>query len=94
MTCEGNVRFKTIVAEKIIKPRAIKPRENVSWVTRRAVIKLTYFSGFTTAIYRSSAKLHRFIYCRGVRKEPPYKIHPGRIWLGPVAATSDVTDEQ
>ena len=61
MTCEGNVRFKTIVAEEIIKPRAIKPRENVSWVTRRAVIKLTYFSGFTTAIYRSSAKLHRFI---------------------------------
>ena len=58
---EENVRFKTIITEKITKPRAISREKNVSWVTRRAVIKLTYFSGFTTAIYRSSAKLHRFI---------------------------------
>ena len=58
---EENVRFKTIITEKITKLRAISQEKNVSWVTRRAVIKLTYFSGFTTAIYRSSAKLHRFI---------------------------------
>ena len=61
--CEENVRFKTIIVitEKITKLRAISQEKNVSWVTPRAVIKLTYFSGFTTAIYRSSAKLHRFI---------------------------------
>jgi len=58
---EENVRFKTIITEKITKPRAISQEKNVSWVTRRAVIKLTYFGGFTTAICRSSAKPHRFI---------------------------------
>ena len=58
---EENVRFKTIITEKITKPRAISQENNVSWVTRRAVIKMTYFCGFTTAIYRSSAKLYRFI---------------------------------
>ena len=34
------------------------------------------------------------VHFRGVHKEPPYKIHPGPIGLGPVAATSDVTEEQ
>ena len=58
---EENVRFKTIITEKITKPRAISQEKNVSWVTRRAVIKLMYFSGFATAIYRSSAKPHRLI---------------------------------
>ena len=48
----------------------------------------TFFSGFTTAIYWSSAKLHKFVI------ELPYKIHPGRIGSRPVAATPNVTKEQ
>ena len=34
------------------------------------------------------------VHYRGVRKDLPYKIHPGRIGSRPVAATSDVTEEQ
>ena len=86
------VEYKLMKTEKIARQKGITQEKNISLVIRRVVMKLTYFSGLTTAIYRSSTRLHRFI--RGVREEPPYKIHPGRIGSRPVAATSDVTEEQ
>ena len=47
--------------EQIARQRGINQEIKVSWVIRRAGTKLTYFSGFTTAIYWSSTRLCRFI---------------------------------
>ena len=58
---EENVRYKTMKTEKIARQRGMTQGKNVSSAISCVVMKLTYFSGFTTAVYRSSAKLHRFI---------------------------------
>ena len=56
-----NVEYKLMKTEKIARKKGITQEKNISLVIRRVVMKLTYFSGFTTATYRSSTRLHRFI---------------------------------
>ena len=56
-----DVKYKLMKTEQITRQRGKTQEIKVSWVTRRAVMKLTYFSGFTKAIYRSSTRLHRFV---------------------------------
>ena len=56
-----DVKYKLMKTEQITRQIGKTREIKVSWVTRRAVMKLTYFSGFTTAIYRSGTRLHRFI---------------------------------
>ena len=56
-----SVKYKLMKTEEIAIQRGITQEKNISLVIRRMVMKLTYFSGFTIAIYRSSTRLHRFI---------------------------------
>ena len=56
-----NVEYKLMETEKIARQKGITQEKNINLVIRRVVMKLTYFSGFTTATYRSSRRLHRFI---------------------------------
>ena len=90
---EENVRYKTMKREKNYKTKRDN-RRNWCKLTHRAVMMATFFSGFTTAIYILIKCYAAQVRYRGVRKELPYKIHPGRIGSRPVAATSNVTKEQ
>ena len=44
----------------VANPKGIVHEKKINWMTRQLVMKVRYLKGLTTAMYRSSTKLHKF----------------------------------
>ena len=44
----------------VANPKGIVKEKKINWMTRQLVMKVRYLKGLTTAMYRSSTKLHKF----------------------------------